>query len=740
MSRCVRAALPWLAPPVALVAAVLVAWTGVFDGRMNLGGDDSHLYYTDPWRWLRHAPFTVVDNGFSGFNARVFFAPFVAAVGVLSWLPFNVQGLSFGLLLAATWTGVARLTLDLLGDRPGARAAAQVAASVTTLAPVVAATQWTHQLYPIYWMAALPWLVAFVLRHQSSGAWRWVWLTVATTVLLAPAMSAAPWTAACAMLAAPLVAVGLVARSTAFRPRRLLVLTAATASANLFWLVPMTAAALGGQLQFDDASSGAGREAAAATVRSLAAVQEARDTVALRVSSRLLDEFGAPAGEPNRWSERLGTIGVLPLALTLAGAVAAIGRDPRLGAVTVALLALWLGFFWLSTVSVVPWGTSAFVWLVGHVPGWAAFRNFYDKFAIALGTIAGLAAGAGFASLTATWHRVARGATAALVVVAFIAYGLPLLRGDYFRLPYVAGSPINRVARGLPPDYEELLAAVDDLPPGGVLTVPLRRPAWSLVPTGERGAYLGLSPINLLTGRSDLNGLDVAPQPPSAGVTADLRDAIRRTDVRAVAAAVRHLGVSYIVVGPQVDEALADRVRVGPSVEAEQDLWRRYVTQFAPRVLWRRGTLTVHEVDPAWRTETLELRTPLPSSYAGLTVGSHPGGGAAGCAGRLRWTQLSPVHLRASVPPRPLGCAIVLRQAFHSGWRATLAGRSLEPREASGFAVQFAVPASSRAEDLEVTFTPQRLVPLSAAASVFSLLAVAFGSWRSLRRRPTGTS
>lgn len=746
LKSTLRAAIPWAVPTVALVGAVLLGWTGAFGDRMNLGGDDSHLYYADPWRWLGHAPLTVIDNGFSGFNARVFFAPFVAAVGVLSWLPFNVQGLCFGLLLAATWTGVARLVLDLLGDRPGAHAAAQFAASVTTVAPVVAATQWMHQLYPIYWMAALPWLVVFVLRHQSTGSWRWVWLSVGTTVLLAPAMSAVPWTGACALLAAPLVAVGLAARRITFRPNRLLVLAGATTAANLFWLVPMAASAVGGQVQFTDASSDQGRESAAATVRTLATVQQGRDTAALRVSSRLLEAFGVPAAEPNRWSERLHPIGLLPLAFAVVGALAAIGRDRRLATVMAGLLVLWLTFFWLSTVSVVPWGTRAFVWLTHQVPGWTAFRNFHDKFAIPFATIAGLAAGVGFASLSASWHRVARGLTATALVAASVVYGLPLLRGEHFRLPYVAASRTNRVSTGLPHQYRTLLSVVDGLPPGGVLTVPLRVPAWSVVSTAERGAYLGISPVNLLTGRSDINGRDVAPRPAEAGVTADLTDAVRRADVRGVAEAVRHLGVSYVVAGQLVDVALADRIRVGSSVESERDVWRRYVSEFAPRVVWRNGDFAVHEIRRGWRTETIELRTPLPSTYHRMLPGESRADGGAGCFRRLQWTHVSPVHIRASLPPRPRGCAVVLRQAYHSGWRATVGGSAMEPRRASGFAMQFAVPASSRVEELEITFAPQRLVPLSAGASLLSLAILALVSQRSVSRSrrgvraPTGTS
>ncbi|MFP5372217.1 MAG: hypothetical protein ACLGI3_15925 [Actinomycetes bacterium] len=737
MRRSLRAALPWAVPAVSLVTVVLVLWTGVTGNRMNLGGDDSHLYYLDPWRWLRHGPLTVVDNGFVGFNARVFFVPFVAVVGVLSWLPINVQGLCFGLLLAATWTGVARLVLELLDGRPGAGDAAQVAAAVTTLAPVVAATQWTHQLYPIYWMAALPWLVVFVLRHQAGGAWRWVWLSVATTVGLAPAMSAAPWTAACALLAVPLVAIGLVARRTAFRPGRLVVLAAATAGANLFWMVPMVAAAGSGQVQFSDAASDAGRDSAARTVRTLAAVQQPADTAALRVSSRLLRESDSPAARPNRWSERLEVLGMLPIAVTVAGALAALGHDRRLVAVSAGLFVLWLAFFWLSSVSALPSGENVFVWLTRRVPGWAAFRNFQDKFAIPFASIAGIAAGVGFASLTATWHRRARTSAAAILVAAWAVYGLPLLGGEYFRLPYVGGSTTNRIASGLPASYQELLAAVDDLPPGAVLTVPLRRPAWTLLPTARDSAYVGLSPVNLLTGRSDVNGLDVAPRPARSGVTADLVAAVRRGDVRSVALALRRLGVSHVLVGPPVDNALAGRFGLGGSATAERALWDRYVAEFAPRTVWRRGDLAVHEIDPAWRTDALELRSPLPAAGTGPATDDEEAAGT-GCGRPLRWSQASPTQFRATVPARPGGCSVVLRQAFHTGWRARLAGKEIGPRLAEGFATQFPVPPSTHAQVLDVTFAPQRLVPVSAAASIVALAAIGFASLLTRRRVLSG--
>lgn len=704
-------------------------WTGAMGSRMSLGGDDSHLYYLYPWRWLVHVPWSLVDNGFSGFNARVFFAPFVALIGVLSWLPFNVQGLAFGLLLAATWTGTAKLVIALLGDRPGARASGQVAASIATLAPVVAATQWSHQLYPVYWLGALPWLVVFVLRHQETGSWRWVWLSVAVTVVLAPAMSALPWTAACLLLAMPLIAVALVARGAALRVSRIFTLAGVTIGANLFWLIPVSASAGGGQVQFAEALSGEGRNAATATVRALAAVQAPRDTVALRVSSKLLDGYDSPARTPNRWSKRLDVLGTLPLSIMVVGTLAAAGRDRRLAVLSGTLTLLWLSFLLLSSVTAVPFGLDAFLWLTRHVPGWSGFRNFYDKFAIPFALAAGVATGVGFASLTATWGRLARVIAATALVGSSVVYGLPLLRGDYFRLPHFGGSAVGRVSDGLPGDYRDMLSAVEELPPGGLLTVPLRVPAWTVVPGSEGAAYVGLSPVNLLTGRSDLNGLDVAPRPLESGITAQLRRAILDEDLPGLAGAVRELGVSYVAVGPPANDALDDRLRLGRTVPAERDLWRRYIDEFAPRSVWRQGDLAIHEIDRAWRTEVLHLSSDSEPDADG------PADTTGNCDSDVHWKRLSATRYRGLVPPTRGGCSLILRQAFHPGWHAAIGDRDIASYSAKGFANGFPLMASTTAQEVDIAFRPQHLVPLSFGASAAVLAATGLAWMASGRRR-----
>ncbi|MGH9154166.1 MAG: hypothetical protein ACRD03_17680 [Acidimicrobiales bacterium] len=715
----------------------LVLWTGLTGNRMNLGGDDSHLYYLDPWRWLRHAPLSVIDNGFNGFNARVFLFPFVTVIGLLSWLPLNVQGLSFGLLLAATWTGVASLLSRL---HPGARdwgPAAQVAASIATLAPVVAATQWSHQLYSIYWMAALPWLVVLALRHQVSGEWRWVWIAVTVTVLLAPAMSAIAWTAACALLAVPLFALGLFTSNQRLHVRRLAVMGVAILGTGLFWILPMVASAMAGQVQFHVATSDTGKEEAVEVVRAIAAVQEPLDTVGLRLSSRLVESLGSSEREPTERSERLAPFGLLPAGLAIVGAVIAEGLMRR---TLLVLSALWVVFFWLATVSPVPGGIDAFVWLTRHVPGWTAFRNFHDKFAIPLALTAGLAAGVGFAAVTDRWSSRNRTLAAGAVVAAMVVYGFPLLRGDYFRLPYQSSSPTNRVSDGLPEDYKALLKSVERLPPGGILTVPLRSPAWSIVPTSSRGAYIGISPITMLTGRLDINGLHATPPPGASAVTPVLRSAIERGGVSAIATIVRELGVTHVLVGPVGDQALASREKLGTSLLADAAVWSAYVRHYAPGVIARHGRFALHEIKPTWASAPLELSRPLPEGDEPIALaGLGERRVDRPCPGSLTWDEASPTSYQGRFSTGSGSCALVLRRAFDRRWRLTVDGETIRPNSALGFAAQFPVPSNRRDQRFTLTYDGQSLVRVSSwsSAAAVGLLAVAsLRGRRRLSRRP----
>src|SRR2546430_10144343 len=102
---------------------------------MNLGGDDSHLMYAYPWQWLAHASLPAIDQNLGGYNPRTYFVPFILVIGAVRWLGLNSQGVIFGVVLALTFAGIAKLTLELIGDRsPLAYGAAFLAGVVSVSA------------------------------------------------------------------------------------------------------------------------------------------------------------------------------------------------------------------------------------------------------------------------------------------------------------------------------------------------------------------------------------------------------------------------------------------------------------------------------------------------------------------------------------------------------------------------------------------------------------------------------
>ena len=108
-----RALAFWGLPTVALGLVPILLWTGATGTLMNLGGDDSHLMYAYPDRWLSHASLPVLDQNLGGYNPRTYFVPFTVLLLAAKSIGLNAQGVFFGLALALTYLGVAWLVLEL---------------------------------------------------------------------------------------------------------------------------------------------------------------------------------------------------------------------------------------------------------------------------------------------------------------------------------------------------------------------------------------------------------------------------------------------------------------------------------------------------------------------------------------------------------------------------------------------------------------------------------------------------
>ena len=734
-----RALLFWGLPTVALGLVPILLWTGATGALMNLGGDDSHLMYAYPDRWLSHASLPVLDQNLGGYNPRTYFVPFTVLLLAAKSIGLNAQGLFFGLALALTYLGVAWLVLELTNRKDfKARACAGFAGAVAVCAPLVAETQWTSLLTAIYWEPLLPWLLLLFLRSQKRHGVTESLIAGLAVLALAPAVNQVPWTISCGLLLIAVAAVSALAGVYRVSVRRLLVFISVVSAINAFWIAPILLDPFLHQSQLTSALSASGKADALAVIRALAPLMSSLDAVSLRNSGALLQAFSHPELRSDEWSQALWILGILPAAIIVAGSLVSLmtlGKTNK--RLLIGLLGVTIIFLYLQTLRFVPGGEQLFEILTKNVPGWTAERNFFDKFAIPMVEVFAITAGVALLELLSYarnrwWLVVPLGLAAGMIV-----YDAPFFRGAEFGQPNYQNVTYTRVMPGLPDPYLSMLTDLEHLPPGPVLSLPLSRPAWSVVPADGSGVYIGISPIYFLTGRSDYNGIQSFASPTTPDLQSIVGNALERGRISSFEAILKELGVKYLVVS-NLDDRAHEFYRVpavlDPILESSETA--SIVADIAPRVIADYGAFQLREVTPSKTKPALSFLPGDPSNAPSYleSVSQFPGQSADNaCTASIRAS--SPTEWLVSVDPLCDASTLVYREPYSPDWQATLTDPSTgavvgraSSVEVDGFANAFHFNgAELSGRPLKVTFSyqPAIVTLISGLATGLFLVAIA---------------
>ena len=727
----------------------LLIWTGPFSSHMNVSGDASLLFFQYPRLWLAHSPVTSISNTIAGYNPQPQFIPFVALLWALQCLHLNSEGVLLGAVLGVGYSATAHLTMMLAGARRiPAHLAGMVAGTIVVCAPLLAAEQWTAILPELFWIGLLPLTLIMFIHHQRRGG---LALPIAAAILLAifaPAFTDVPGFLPVAFTWVALVVCFAMTGVFALRPSRAAMFAGICVVGAVFWLGPWL---VGGLLfhnsTFGLAASSATRASSAALIGDLAAHSSISDAAGLRGSYEMAAYYAWPHLGVMEWSQRLWPIGYLPALAVMAGAVQTLRRTATRTQLVLPVLLILMSAVtaFMITVQVIPHGAMIVAFLIDRVPGLDGERNFYVVWAIPFCFVTALAVGVWTSRLLAAIGQRAAALVAVAFVAAFVIYDAPFLGGAIFTQAHASDAPSSKAIDGLAPEYLRLLDRLENLPPGAVLTLPLREPAWSFVPSShtdlEAGAYLGLSPIYYLSGRSDFDGIDSFQGAAEPGLAAAIRSAIKRQDLAAVARAVGALGVRYVV----LDEAALTQpfemtpLVVPPTQTAAE--WSQFVATYAWRVVWHDGPYSLRELDPSVQSGLAGLVGPhdavgsdayVTALASGLPL-APPRSACSVSSSALRIVSWSAEHAEVAAASTPAGCAIHLLVAPADGWRAIFtpegaSSKQIEeaPKTANAAGLTFEVPEVIRSGRyvVDLTYRPATLIPVSSFGSVGGMLVL----------------
>lgn len=750
-----------VATSLALFFTPLLIWTGIFTNRMNLGGDNSLLYFPFPVQWIEHYGISSVSANLSGYSASPQYLPIAAMSLFLKIAHINAEGAFLGLVLAGLFSGTVMLSREIIvstlhNDNVATKIGAFFAGTVAISGPLLSETQWTSLLPGIGWEALLPWLLYLFLRHQiQPGVRHLIWAS-SLSILGSAAISDAPNTIGSTVAIVVLLTALFLAKIWKPNCRRLIEFMATLGITQLFWAIPFI---LGFSYnQGAIAVSTGAKSTATSIITALAPLQSGLDALELRQSTPMMQAYGWTQLSVSHGSRSLGFLGLIPWIVVVGALITTlISRTTNHSTKRILFLLasaslVALCFFYPNLPGI---RDRLDILLTKQLPGWTAERNFYTTLGLGYLVILSITAGIALAILISTirsriWSRL----TAAVVLVALPIYNAPFFKGAYFNMPITQNGSITRVlSDGLPHSYLSLISRLNKLPSGGVLSLPLLNPAWTVVSNKSlkgHGVYLGISPVFALTGRSDYNGIHALDNSIHPNLPQYISELLNEGKTTEVADILHGLGVRYVILNTaNLSPIHPERFNAVASPILEQRETAELASLVAPHVIERSGSYELR----AENNNSGSLLSIVNSANEGK-ISSSPtvypkgvGESIKACGNWSQTTSSSPPwkiidHIRSSKGTQSLaGCTILLRNIYSPGWSASIQANGKlwrlhpESQAAQGYFVAFKLPSVNTASaQVELTYTPQSDVWRSIAASVLGISLVLFLYSRSSRR------
>ena len=705
---------------------------------MSLGGDASLLFFEYPWTYLVHS-MGVMGNNLTGYNPQVQYVPFLAVLTVLKILDLNVEGIVLGLVLSFAFTGAVRLVATLSGStNEEVPPQAFLAGAIYVCAPILASIEWTTLLPRVMWLALTPWLIVLVIRHQRDGGIRIPVLVGLILAFTAPAITDAPGTIPAAFAMICILSAAMAGGIFRLKVRRLMGLVATVILINVYWILPFLNGLFVHAAVFVQATSASTVQGAASIVHDLAAQSSVSNALSLRASTNMAIANDWVQLHLMHWSSDLGIVGFLPIVfVVLSAAYLAFRLIPRRQFLLLTLMAIIsVVFLFLVTASVGPDSASAMAYLVTHIPMFTAERNFWSTWVPTFALVIAITVGLWTTKVLADLPQRIATALVLFLVVAFIFYDLPFFAGRDFRLPYNSQISNSRTVDGLPPSFTSILAKLKTLPSGAVLTLPLNDPAYTQVASVQAdpssGAYVGISPVFYLTGRSDFNGAASFGNSPL--LPNEIDAALRKGDIAALANTAAFSGVRYVV----FDEGalrFPNNIPYPPtSISLAISETKRFLSRYASKVLYSSGPYTIRALTSRFVVPRVALvsknSVTLNSDYLlQLARGQSPSKISAQCEkGHVVVTSWSSTRLDVVTRDVPKGCVLRILIPGGTAWRAeskSMSSSGIKMVATNVASVAFRVPqGSTTRSNITITYAPSSIVLESAAVSGVGLMLV----------------
>lgn len=493
------------------IMAILIAlpyfW---FGDSLYVWGDDTRLFYSYPLHWLENLSRSTRFK-FSGnptHNPQSFMIPFLLFASLLDWLlpSFIVQNTLFSCILIAWYYFSFKYLELLLANKNGV---SYFGAFIYLTSPILLINQFNIFLYAIRLIPLIP----LILFYWTLYVYRWSKISLLKLMLALFFWSlwifSLPWLLWFLIPFLVVYIIYLLKIKHAFVIyRRLLILLALWALSQIFWIIPFLSQFFYSWSSLtSDVTSSSMSETFAPTVNATSENNSIIDPLTNNFHRFLQEKFQWKTNDLyTTWYNHIYYLSFIYV-LLIVGSLLLLDRKSLKNNNTFTTWLIWFLVILVFFTVKVGVFEDAFL-MLGHIPWFVMFRNFYDKFALSylLFFVFILTASLNIFSL-----KIARKYFMALYVflIALSIYvSIPFFTGVVFKYPLWTTNNITKNI-SIPDDYLSFMNQVSNVvsPTKSIFIIPYGVSSYSYIHGKEKNQYfIGRSPIELFANRNDYSG------------------------------------------------------------------------------------------------------------------------------------------------------------------------------------------------------------------------------------------
>jgi hypothetical protein len=501
---------------VAIIVLLIVIPYFLFGTKMHIEGDDSHLYYHYPELWIKN----IANSSWMSYSSlgnqdqHFFFLPILAVFAAIKFIgvpTFIIQNLSFSAIFIMGFIFFQNTLRELLPeslDKSRLKLELLFGAALYIFSPIILISPTHNYLVAVWLVGVIPLLLYLLLKYIKTSHPKYLAISGIVSLIFSFALNSIPWLLGfiLPLSLGTLVCLPILKNyDVRAWAKRIGIWGGVILLVQSFWLLPFLSSITG-------SSSLGGRVLSQETQQTFATIVNTTDQgnsvfdPLLNLFHRQLQEIFSWNTDDvyKNWYDYLVPLSFIYPLILIGGATIKNTYAPRLYWVIFASFLIALLFF---TVRI---GIFARLFLLGSsIPGFAMFRNFYDKFALGYTLL--------YATLvTLALIKINMGITSSRIKYGILAIGFIAILLN--AKPFIAGDIINttlertastRTNITIPNEYLNFMSAVGSTLPhdANMLDIPFGTSSYTVIKdASSNNAFSGKSPVKLFSGVNDFSG------------------------------------------------------------------------------------------------------------------------------------------------------------------------------------------------------------------------------------------